>query len=1056
MTRLLPLTALAVLALSAAPAAAQEKPEKQLEFVRALRARGLADLAMEYLEKLREKPDPAIAAVLPLESALTRIRLAKGQDAEQRAATVAAARAELEEFIKKNPTRPEGLDARLEIARLIAAQGRDQLGKALRNDDPKQQEEEARKAEQLFLQAGQELDAAAKAVKGKDALRARYERAALFLDQARTHLEGPDVAIKRAGLINKGREIFEGVLKEDPKGALGLMAQAWLVKCYQEGQDYTAARKQFVNLMNKTDKEAAPAQRLAWLFHIQFLPKDPLSKLAPAKKYDEVRKQATEWLKEYAAHRDSPEGQGVRFELARAYMEEARLSKDPKSPAATKLFNVAQKLFNELAQSDSELAEQANVQSLTISFIRMGETTPVEQLKDFDECFLKAYYEMDRLKEVGRKLNEASGGEAEKLEKQRQTHLETVVRAFSRALLLADERTPPQKLADARYFLTFAYMSNNEVHRAAVSGEALARAQPPTKRSPTAAGYAMEAYAAVAAREGDPVARERIRGLADYVLVENRKLWQSEPVAAVAHYQLALLGLQEENPRAAIEHLEKLPKTFPGYAYAQGQLVFIALDGKEKARTNADKIEDPKEKAAALAEHDFFDAKMRVALGRIPPLPAGADSATATMYFHARMEQPKLTYAEGSKALKESKLALASAKFQEMAKGVTALRAEFDKLPVTLTQKTREKLAFSLGVLDKFARLGLADAEYRDNNFDRVLAADLTGAVVEEVKKRAAAEPKGPLRLKDFQVTTDLLGLALRAHVQKNNIKEATVVLKLLERVTGEEESLLADPTATVRALVQEIQTQVRNLKRSGEKDKLKKLVGTFTAFLDELRSGKKDMAAKDAFLMAHLYNSLEQYCKAAELYKQVAPPKVLDKKELDAKEKEEVETYWYAQIQYARSLRLCKDGPDNLKKANDVLAALFKHPNARGQLHAEKEQVHVMEDSGLYGTCITRWGKFLNNPSLKELVPNNAEYKEMYFEAYYHHAYCWYKYSQTDKVKQAGKDRQFLRKAAEYAVKLERSANPEGWQIAGHLFRELIAREEPFRQAYEELKGKS
>jgi hypothetical protein len=1043
MMRLLCLSALVVFT-CAAPLAAQEKPEKQLEFVRSLRARGLADLAMEYLDQLRVKPDPAIAPVLPLESALTRIRLARSQDPEERAATVATARAELQAFIKANPKRPEGTQARLEIARIISNQAKEQLTRALRQDDPKQQLEEAKKAEQLFIQAGQELEEAAKVVKGKDSLQARFDRAAVFLDQSRAYIDGvhPDATTKRAVVIDQGRKYFDAIAKEDANGPLGMMATAWLVKCYQQGQDYSAALKHYRKLMNRTEKEAIPAQRWAWLFYIQGIPKDPtLTKLTPAKKRDLIQQEAQLWLKEYPTARNSPEGQGVRFEMALAYMDEGRQQKDPKSPLATKLFNQAQKLFNELAESDSDLSEKANAQSLTISFIRMGETTPVEQLRDFDECFLKAYYEMGRLKDVVAKMEDAKGAALEKLEKQRKEHLETVVRAFSRGLTLADERTPPPKKADARYFLTFAYMSNGDLFRAAVSGEALARAQPPTKRSPTAAGYALEAYAAVASNDNDPVARDRIRGLAEFILVDNKKLWQAEAVTGVAHHQLALLSLQQEKPKEAIEHLEKLPKGFAGYTYAQGQLVFIALDAKEKAKEDKEKV--------------FFDAKLRAALARLPQLPADADSATAAMYFHARMEQPKLIYAEGSQALKDKKLPLASAKYQEMAKAVAQLRQQFDKF-TGLTSQTREKIKFTLDVLDKYARLGMGDTEYRDNNFDRVLAADLTGAVVDNIKKLAAATPKGPVRLKDHQVTIDVLALALRARVQKGDIKEATVLLKLLERISGEEDSLLADPTATVRSLVQEIQGQVRGLQRSGETEKLKKLIGSYTAFLDAVRAGQKDVGPRDLFLMAHLYNTLEQYCKAADLYKQVAPPKFLDKKELDKKEQEEAEAYWYSQIQYARSLRLCKEQPDNLKKANTVLVALFKQPNFRGHLHAEKEQIHILEDSGLYGNAITRWGKFMNNPTLKEQLPVNAELKEMYFEAYYHHAFCWYKYSQTSKVIAAQKDKQYLRKAVDYAVKLERAANPEGWQIVGQLFRELSAREEPFRVEYEEMKKNS
>ena len=62
----------------------------------------------------------------------------------------------------KNPGRPEAAQARLEIARLAAFQGDTLLAKALREDDTKTRAEQARKAESQFIQAGVELEGAAK------------------------------------------------------------------------------------------------------------------------------------------------------------------------------------------------------------------------------------------------------------------------------------------------------------------------------------------------------------------------------------------------------------------------------------------------------------------------------------------------------------------------------------------------------------------------------------------------------------------------------------------------------------------------------------------------------------------------------------------------------------------------------------------------------------------------------------------------------------------------------------------------------------------------------
>src|SRR5581483_11944835 len=185
-----------------------------------------------------------------------------------------------------------------------------------------------------------------------------------------------------------------------------------------------------------------------------------------------------------------------------------------------------------------------------------------------------------------------------------------------------------------------------------------------------------------------------------------------------------------------------------------------------------------------------------------------------------------------------------------------------------------------------------------------------------------------------------------------------------------------------------------------------------------------------DIAFLGNFYASLDQQAKAAELYKKLPPPKSLDNAKLTEAEEKEVQTYWYLQVQYAHALRLSKNelkSEDEVKarllEAKKVLDRLMNHKNSRGTMLAEKEQIHILEDSGIYGTAITRWAQFMNNPSLKNKLADDAKLKEIYFEVYYHHAYCWYKYSQEDKVKAAGKEKTFLRRAADYIVRLETSA---------------------------------
>jgi hypothetical protein len=784
-----------------------------------------------------------------------------------------------------------------------------------------------------------------------------------------------------------------------------------------------------------------------------------------AAKLQAIQKEGQAWLKDYPTHQNSPEGQAVRYELAQAYVMEVQTLKDPKSPTANKLLTQAQKLLAELADSDSDYSEKANQLNLDLSFMRMGEKTPVAQLKDFEECLLKAHYEMSQMRQVGAKLEKVAGGELDKLKKQRKQHLHDVIAALKRGLVLADAKTSATKLVEARYFLATAYFTGGDLYRAAVACEALARIQPPTKRSALAGGYALEAYAGLA-KDAEDSTRERLRDLAAYILSpESQKFWQTDPVTPIAMYHLGMSYREEDKAKEAIEALEKLPRDFGGFIYAQGQLVFTALEAREKAKS-------PEEKK-------YFHDKMREALQRFPPLPADVDASTAIMYFYAQLEQGKQLYAEGVADLQKKDLQDATRKFTEMSKFNDQLQQQFSKFADKMPEDTAQKLSFTLGVLNKYARLGLADVDYRNSNYDKVLGPALAGAVIDEVKK-IGGKGDGPIRMKDYQITGEVLGLALRASVQKGKIDDAKNILKLMQRLTGED-GLLADPTATLRALVQELQIQVKELRKAGDSVRLKDTVKNFSAFVDELakRPDKKGLEAKDYFFLANCYDSLGQHEKAYKLYGQIAPPKALEKKKADKlteEEEKEVQTYWYVQVKYAEQLRLSaeqlrpdkegndeaakKEKDDRLKEARKVIDNLMAHEQARQVLLAEKEQNHLYEAMELWGTATTKWQAFFNNPNLKAQVADDPRLKEMYFEAYYHLTYCLYKYSQSAKVVTTKSEPVFLKRAANNIVRLEATVHPvtqappgEGWEIVGHRFRELLAAEPKLKTEYENLK---
>src|SRR5262249_18388889 len=140
----------------------------------------------------------------------------------------------------------------------------------------------------------------------------------------------------------------------------------------------------------------------------------------------------------------------------------------------------------------------------------------------------------------------------------------------------------------------------------------------------------------LADKDNSEAARERLRKFAGFIVNDKGKVWASEPVFAEARYQLALLAIRDGNVPAAVEQLEEVPADYPGYVFSQCQLAL--LDLKAARDPNLSKTD---------ADRAAWEARALQALRRVPNLPAGADPATAQMFFFAQLDQGKMLFEEG-------------------------------------------------------------------------------------------------------------------------------------------------------------------------------------------------------------------------------------------------------------------------------------------------------------------------------------------------------------------------------------------------------------------------
>jgi hypothetical protein len=1053
MRRSLSLLAVMAVLLFPWPIRADEPPAVQLDFARKLRTRHYADLALEYLDKLRKTAPPALQPDVLLETARARVNLAQDKPPDQRAPLFTQARKELEAFLGANGEHPEAPQARVEVSRLAALQGKALLSAALRQETRQAQIEGALQARQQFADAGKELETAVKQLgdlKDKYAaaksgaekilrdkaeegyLQVMLDRATNFLDQAETYIDqASDATLReRAEVIEEAKKTLHKIEEQGARAPESTLARAWLVRCNQLTDSPKEAANLFKKIMNETGPKAKPGQRLGWYFYIRGLHRDPSF---TKDKNKEIIKQATGWLKDFADFRNTPEGQQIRFELAKALIGEAE---GLKGAAAAKYMAQAEKELASLAATDSDIASQASDLHVTVSVERL-KAVPLEKIRGFDDSYLKARYEIYLLQKLAEEAEKKSGKDLAKLEAERKQHLKNVLDALKQALHQADAKTALQPLAEARRQLAFVYLFTGDPYRAAIMGESLARAAS-TKDAAAAAGYALDAYGAILSEPSGNTesSRARLRALADFVLKDRAEAWRNDPVVPLARYQLALVSLREHKYREAVDALEKLPPSFTSYVLSQAQLAQVAIAAAREAKDDA--------------ERTALQDRALQALDRIAKLPPGADPRTVENYFAAQVEKGGVLYARAAGELQKGDVKTALQKYEDMEKFADNVLQQFKKTDARLSAELRDGMQKALANLKKNAQYGLANTEYRGGNFDKVLA--LTDDAVKAVK--ALDKGDGPIVIKDYRVTGGLLGLNLRARVQKGAVAEAKDMLPLLRRLKGEDQD--NDATAVLQSLVQDLRGTVKALQEKAKTDpaakmQLDAMAESFTAFLKELskQSDEKSMM-QNLFFIANCYSSLSKHKEAADLFGQIPEPK-------GASEEKEG-TYWFIQLQRARELRLGgKEFLQDMKAADaaklfaEARTVLGRIPAKFRSFQVQQEEIFQLQDQNIYGTAISRWSALMKSPYLAKRVASDNEAKKQYFDCFYHFIYCWYEYGKNNKT--PAKQTEYIRKAADYIVRLEAAQNQEGWQLIGGRLTELLRNEPALRAQYEELK---
>jgi hypothetical protein len=892
--------------------------EPYLQFSRALRENGMPDLAVDYLQHLstRQLP-PDLAALLPLEAARARLDIAAQEgDAGKRTRQFAAARTAYETFLKKNPNHPRVAQAQLDLARLVAFQGRHLVDLSRRQESKAAQKDLSAQASQLFKEAAAglakataEIDKRAPAASPaektelvKARQQAQLEEAINLIHQSAALLDARDIKA-RAGVIEQAKKQLDALAAGGDDDPLKWEARVWLGRLAEEIDAKPEATRRYTELIKETAPAAAAAARTAAVRLIRLKAAD---EALPdrAKQGLQVVAECDDWLKKNRGAVNTPEGQTARFVLATMLEEQARPGiirpQTPNTPprvggTARQLLVRAEGLYKGLADNDNDYTEKARNHRAAILVVLLGERAQdVSKLANFEECYLTAQVE----------AYEMTQGKPSDADKARR--LSKIVAALKRGLALVGKADLPRDVADARLMLAYAYLSGGEPYQAAVLGEHLSRSGLAGRRGAEAAAYALQAYAAILdddrRRNADDAEyktdQRRLRALAEVM----EKTWPDEAATDIARHQLGMFLINDRNYPEAIAMLGRVAPTYPGLAQARYQ------EGAAAQRAQGvDAI--PAARRKTLLKQAVAD------LASVPDPTPGASEDTSLAACMARLQYGTLLLLD--ERPDGQNYAAAEAVGERIATLAPNLSLDETSAPQVAAEAARLRLA---GVSGRALLLLRAD---KFDDARRVLD-PLVAAVDKDAIKTDVPEP---LREAQRQV----VALALRAAILENKPDAADRAMGLFRRISP----TTGPGSANDRLLrvVTDLKREADAFKEKGETAKRDRLDAGLTAFVDQLTQAP-NLAPDARLFLASAYASLEQHKKAADLLNGFPAP--------TAKEGDEVKRYQAVRVALTREYRLAGE----YKAASAVLNEALKSWG-KSNLDVQREKVQLLEAAG-------------------------------------------------------------------------------------------------------------
>ena len=495
--------------------------EQAEEFLHGLKERGLNELALDYLDRMKSSPlaDDKFQQVIPYHRGVVLLEQSRQSvDPEVRNRLLDQARGEFEQFAQAHPANVQGADAQLQLGLMQVERGQQLVAQAeklppdsLYNTERRKLSQEARghfaAARETFGIAqgiyAAELDklpptATSEATddSGEGNSRQEYRSRVAQLRFLAAQTEFETAQSYTAG-DEQFRTLHEAAAKElaalydefarSSSSLIGLYARLYEGRCYQALGQFPMALGCYEDILEDAPNVLPPFRKL-----IAAAAHRKAEVLIAQNKEGEAASICRLCLKDAGPDElKMPEWLAVRYRLAQA-LEKQAASLPSGSPERRRTLVEVREAYRLVAASPSEFQTAARTALSAIARdAEEDEPRTFQAAYDLGKDALASYNAAKLALPTAEKNNPSAVGE---LDTQMQQGKQDARRYFNLAIMLVEDDTDPALVNEVRYFLCWLFWEAEDYYRSAVLGSFLAQRFPDHPAARSAAKIAMASF----------------------------------------------------------------------------------------------------------------------------------------------------------------------------------------------------------------------------------------------------------------------------------------------------------------------------------------------------------------------------------------------------------------------------------------------------------------------------------------------------------------------------------------------------------------------------------